>query len=627
MRVIALLSLSLFLVCVCVGQDIGSVIQKLNKRITEAQVQQSQEYIPPFAQWRKLRGIYPSYVHLNFYGAEEYSLARRYIEFYDNNMFVTNWVSQALLEVSKYGKINISQAQLLTSVEALGNFKDKNNKQDAPTYSFWPQVLSNGTWKAFPSNIGEPLEELETFGKVVEELLKSIGLSSLIPYVSPIVEEAEFNLNIFNIPPDADDTSVNFQLGGLLKEQEKLFPKSLQTWMNNNKNMKLTTDALVKFSYKPFSTTLDDNLIDPRTYYWIRDFLAEEQEKNGLPSLFIVTTWLQNLAERRKGNYEVSMPFEVNNVDLTVASNTIFGLGNAALNNVGDVSEWFHSDAQKLYSDTSKLLAWAINHRIVDKRPDIALLYYPPKYDFLWFTSRTVYLLNKQEELPYECFKTAKKLLTEAMRGNGTNAIVENSVVDSKNSGWVYWDDFLGNDDIDIFGYPINHGDDRLFTTAVAVNALVDIWTQPDASCTRNWIPSTPAKIKILVEKAVSFLSHYILGDEYEHQNAFFSASVKGLTCDPFRYPGNAARYVNGTVLTNPKPQDITSLLIYGVSGFMPQAEYEKELTKLHFEHKTPLKFPGYNTASFPYWSSPTFTDAMAMLALTKQESLQACKN
>ena len=73
--------------------------------------------------------------------------------------------------------------------------------------------------------------------------------------------------------------------------------------------------------------------------------------------------------------------------------------------------------------------------------------------------------------------------------------------------------------------------------------------------------------------------------------------------------------YQNGTIL--PAGSPIAFGTIAGVRSVIPEEEYKVELEKKHFREKTPVDFNGYNSGSFPFWSSEPFTYASAMLALT----------
>jgi len=96
----------------------------------------------------------------------------------------------------------------------------------------------------------------------------------------------------------------------------------------------------------------------------------------------------------------------------------------------------------------------------------------------------------------------------------------------------VYWDDFLGDNDTDIFGKPLNRGEDRLFSTSVAINALLDTWSYMNGSTNagiiiRKWRPNTPNNVRQIITNAVNWLNSNILTNNYEPENAFFSGSMK----------------------------------------------------------------------------------------------------
>ncbi len=147
----------------------------MQSTIQAAQIQQPTKFIP-FVQEEKLKGLYPSFIHLNFHGGNsksktefndvgpEMTLLRREIGFYDNNMFVTAWVSQIMLELTKLGVIEFPETPLMESLQTLLSFKDKNHPEDTPIYCFWKQIEKNLTsnetvWIEWPTNIADPLSE------------------------------------------------------------------------------------------------------------------------------------------------------------------------------------------------------------------------------------------------------------------------------------------------------------------------------------------------------------------------------------------------------------------------------------------------------------------------------------
>ena len=78
--------------------------------------------------------------------------------------------------------------------------------------------------------------------------------------------------------------------------------------------------------------------------------------------------------------------------------------------------------------------------------------------------------------------------------------------------------------------------------------------------------------------------------------------------------------YLNGS--TFPKNTMFNNDLVYAVHSLIPEDEYNAELKKPHFGITTQVEFLGYNNASFPFWSSDSFTYASAMLALSQYRAL-----
>ena len=70
----------------------------------------------------------------------------------------------------------------------------------------------------------------------------------------------------------------------------------------------------------------------------------------------------------------------------------------------------------------------------------------------------------------------------------------------------------------------MNRGEDRIFSTAMAVNVLLYTWMKGD-----TLLPETPAAVRETVDKAAQWLIKNSLSGKYKPWNAVFSGSVKGL--------------------------------------------------------------------------------------------------
>jgi len=395
-------------------------------------------------------------------------------------------------------------------------------------------------------------------------------------------------------------------------------------WLHHSGFLQISI-LLAIFSYQPFSADSNSNTIDPRTYFFLREFLNQNQVTG---NLMLITTWMMNVDEDRVlFPKDVAMPFNVNNVDLSVCANVIYGVFRTALYSGRNDLSWFDETLQQTILNTSSLIQWAIESGRVTERPDLGLLYYPPINDLYWFISRTVFLLNNFNGTfgPIEVLANqVRVMLTSVMRGSATEQLIENSIEDAD---FVYWQDFIGQADISWLGYPDPHPDDRLFSTSMGLNALIDAWTQynPADKTSLYWVKGVPKSVKNAVQKSSLFLSKYILSDQYQKFNSFFSGSVKGMEQLPFAFPANRLEYLNGTILPpdDNNPGDITSELICGMQGVMDESQYQQQLNSTHFSMPVPQQFTGFNSAFFPFWSSSTLTDATSLVAIAKAKKIQ----
>jgi hypothetical protein len=247
----------------------------------------------------------------------------------------------------------------------------------------------------------------------------------------------------------------------------------------------------------------------------------------------------------------------------------------------------------------------------------LAQVYYPSLYNFLWYSSRTLFLIeneykkfehlivknddNDVEHLKRlsdlsDILKEAKFYLQTAFENEGTNDLFEKAVrVDDNN---VYFRDFLGLNDTTIFGKPESNDDDALFSTAQACNILISTWTyqKPDTK-TLTWKENAPQKVKDLLNSAINWLKSNIFNSDLKAVNAFFSGSVKGLSSLPFWYPANYNVFLsNGTSFDpNTLPQSALGDTVIGVKGVMTEEEFQKQLKEKHFNVTVPIDFEGYN--------------------------------
>jgi hypothetical protein len=79
-------------------------------------------------------------------------------------------------------------------------------------------------------------------------------------------------------------------LGATLQKLSNIYPKSYSSWLNNNTDVAHLIDVTSKYAYRPFTSDINQNTIDPRTYFWSRKFIEQAQGEN--KSLSLITTWV-----------------------------------------------------------------------------------------------------------------------------------------------------------------------------------------------------------------------------------------------------------------------------------------------------------------------------------------------
>jgi hypothetical protein len=275
---------------------------------------------------------------------------------------------------------------------------------------------------------------------------------------------------------------------------------------------------------------------------------------------------------------------------------------------------------------TGSLISWSIKNSMKN-RPDLAQVYYPSNYNFLWYGSRSLFLLelvrHQNQTIP-DVFNRVYSLLADAYR-NDVVKFFQTHVREDQSS----YDDFLGLNDTTVFGKPDPTGEDRIFSTAQTVNILISSFTYYDKTTGKlKWIDYDEKQlntIQLMINKSVSWLIENAF--KYEPYNCFFSGSVKGFDQVPFWYPSNIYQYLNGTNFDpdhfDAKYQPLVDAIV-GVSGIINETVYEKMINQKHFNVSTPTTFEGYNArgSEFPFWSSQPYTHSVTLLALAQFNNL-----
>ncbi|KAJ3446352.1 hypothetical protein M0812_08890 [Anaeramoeba flamelloides] len=598
----------------------GTVFETLLEKITSLQQQKESKYFFPFS-WYKQKGLFESWIHLNMAGDELMKIIRDDVKFYDNNFFVTGWVVQILVETHRLQTVNVDSKVIEMALETLLKYSDQNHP-DIPMISFWPQTKKDNIWYAYPQNLIDPMKESGGFLNMIRKFLTSLHLDGLWDKLKPIFEMVTMSEDAFNIPTDSDDTSINFALGASLYDAQKEFPDMFNLWnTGSNRNLHLAVKEIVKYSYQPLSKSLDDSILDPRSYLFMHDFLHTSAVNT--PDFKLSATWLLNLTQDRQFFHKkLAMPFNVNNVDITVCSNFLYGVTHLATSNIVPLSSWLSDEVKQMIYNNVQYIQWVIKSGRVGERPDIGLTYYPPLYDFYWFASRTLSLLSTEgQNFPDPIFEKIFYILQDTFENEATPQLLNRG---HTKGDYLFWDDFLGVNDTNISGKPINRAEDRLFTTSIVLNALIDTWSTRTSDYKYVWKQKTPQDVKKMIKMAANWITKEGI-DDYKPENAFFSGSVKGGGTLPAYYPTNYIKYLNGTAPPpNPSMKYFTPELINAMKGIVDQDTYEKMLNEMHFGSKTPRKQVPYNgKIPWPYWSSPALTYSVSLLGISKYEHLK----
>ncbi|XP_046550650.1 uncharacterized protein LOC124260389 [Haliotis rubra] len=607
-------------------QEIESSIRVMRDLVENAQVKKDKKYVP-LLEWAEDKGVWPSYVKQYFHGVPDLALFRQLFGVFDNNMFATAYVMEILAEFSKYGDMtDYNLAGLNAGLVAIKDHRDKNLAFNNSLMTFWPQVYNETlkTWDSSPRNLVDLIEATKylplnwTYAE-----LEKLGLKDIEYIMVRLMRSRDGYMSVFHVPPDFDDTFLNIGLGSMLKEMSHTFPEASDLWMSQNPNLTSVFDALKRYAYRPLSGDQRVNTIDSRSYVYLRKWLAREKLAGN--DVALVTTWIQDTDEVRtwfaKG---VMMPFNVNNVDVTVSANFMYAVTAGIISGVLEPSLLDDTDILHIYNDTTRMLAFQIQTNFSD-RVDLALTYYPPVIEFYWFVARTYNklqeTLDRTGSLPHKGMDQVLKDFKQVLRTYASPWILDQRKSESQSGlDTVYYDDFIGDGDITYEHKSVNNAEDRIFTSSMALNALLTIWATEDQHTGQIiWDKDTPSLVQDTVQKIVTWLYLNSYGGSYKPWNAFFSGSNKGATTSPAMYPVNRIEMFNGTkipindkckIKRGPEPY------IFGVEGTIPEETYDNMTS----ECRSPVVFHGYNDQDryFPFWTSDAYTYVTVITGMAK---------
>ena len=127
-------------------------------------------------------GVYPCDIRINFCCSSEFALLRDGITIFDNNAFVTLWVSSILLEAARFrdGPLPTGD-QLLHALQAIGTYHDKNHAPESGVLVFWPQVYNETSrvWSCGPRNLLKVTETGEDVLDHLHKIFNDLGMEGI----------------------------------------------------------------------------------------------------------------------------------------------------------------------------------------------------------------------------------------------------------------------------------------------------------------------------------------------------------------------------------------------------------------------------------------------------------------
>ncbi|XP_021369964.1 uncharacterized protein LOC110461020 [Mizuhopecten yessoensis] len=153
--------------------------------------------------------------------------------------------------------------------------------------TIWPQEYDTAlkAWIRGPVNLMRLGKCMA--GDKVEQLSRGPDTSDL----HSIIRRLTFSKDLFNVPPDFGSTFINIGLGSVLRSMNSYFVGAYDTWTSNFANSNSVMASLKYHAYRPFSSTRQaSNVVDTRTYFFLRKFLQEA--KGEQKDVLLVPLWV-----------------------------------------------------------------------------------------------------------------------------------------------------------------------------------------------------------------------------------------------------------------------------------------------------------------------------------------------
>ncbi|XP_041377994.1 uncharacterized protein LOC121390278 [Gigantopelta aegis] len=192
-KLVCVLGIVITVCLLTVQSNTDSLIKELYKKTSDLQEKKDTQY-KPLEHWRKEKGGYGSEVKVNTHGPPELAFIRDMPGVYDNNMFVTSWITIVLMEAYLYGDCpKPSSEQIVLALDSISSYHDKNRHYNSSIMNFWPQRY-NATvdfWQSSPENLYHVLDTIHRLPvKDLEKLLDWLGLKDAEKIVDELYKMA-----------------------------------------------------------------------------------------------------------------------------------------------------------------------------------------------------------------------------------------------------------------------------------------------------------------------------------------------------------------------------------------------------------------------------------------------------
>ncbi len=217
---------------------------------------------------------------------------RHIINLVDLNSCITPHIWINMLEAWLMQQSTFYTESLDMSIDALSNFTDKNRPENSAVVIYWTQQQDNeGEWVAWPDNIQGVTEAGGSLKEVIKLFLELTGRGAIWnDFKNDITGDLVFN----EITSDFDDSGLNLVLGGILAENQNTLGPAYNAWYSYNSNFSYFGYILSQYAYRPWSSDINENGIDPRSFYIIKEYLWQLEEQGRL------CRWFEKIFKRSR---------------------------------------------------------------------------------------------------------------------------------------------------------------------------------------------------------------------------------------------------------------------------------------------------------------------------------------